>query len=54
MNNEASSILGRLEIEYKRVTQMSTLKKGRAYFKGYIAALIFAINLIKADKEEQV
>lgn len=35
-----------LELEYKRIVEMSGIKKGRAYWKGYLAALLFAIDII--------
>ena len=41
-----------LEQEYKRVVWMSSVKKGRAYWKGYLEALQFAIELTK--REERV
>ena len=40
-----------LEQEYKRVVWMSSVKKGRAYWKGYLSALQFAIDVINRKEE---
>ena len=38
-----------LEQEYKRVVWMSSAKKGRAYWKGYLSALQFAIDVLSKE-----
>jgi hypothetical protein len=38
-----------LEQEYKRVVWMSSVKKGRAYWKGYLSALQFAIDVLNKE-----
>ena len=40
-----------LEQEYKRVVLMSSAKKGRAYWKGYLSALQFAIDVVSRKEE---
>jgi hypothetical protein len=40
-----------LEQEYKRVVWMSSAKKGRAYWKGYLSALQFAIDVVSRKEE---
>ena len=40
-----------LEQEYKRVVWMSSVKKGRAYWKGYLSALQFAIDVVSRKEE---
>jgi hypothetical protein len=38
-----------LDQEYKRVVWMSSAKKGRAYWKGYLSALQFAIDVLSKE-----
>ena len=40
-----------LDQEYKRVVWMSSAKKGRAYWKGYLSALQFAIDVVSRKEE---
>ena len=47
----ASGKAAELEQEYKRVVWMSSVKKGRAYWKGYLSALQFAIDVINRKEE---
>lgn len=49
----ASGKVTELEQEYKRVVWMSSVKKGRAYWKGYLEALQFAIELTKREEESE-
>ena len=48
--NPANDFAVELEQEYKRVVWMSGVKKGRAYWKGYLEALQFAIELTKREE----
>ena len=52
MNSGLIGMIGELEREYKRVVALGSIRNGRAYWKGYLAALIFAMNVIKANEEE--
>ena len=45
----ASGKAAELEQEYKRVVWMSSAKKGRAYWKGYLSALQFAIDVLSKE-----
>ena len=45
----ASGKAAELEQEYKRVVWMSSVKKGRAYWKGYLSALQFAIDVLSKE-----
>ena len=45
----ASGKAAELEQEYKRVVWMSSVKKGRAYWKGYLSALQFAIDVLRKE-----
>ena len=47
----ASGKAAELEQEYKRVVWMSSVKKGRAYWKGYLSALQFAIDVVSRKEE---
>ena len=38
-----------LDQEYKRVVWMSSAKKGMAYWKGYLSALQFAIDVLSKE-----
>ena len=49
--NPAIGMIGEIEREYKRVVWMSSVKKGRAYWKGYLEALEFAIGVINRKEE---
>mgnify|MGYP003603638807 CR=1 FL=1 len=40
-----------LEQEYKRVVWMSSAKKGRAYWTGYVSALQFATDVVSGIEE---
>ena len=46
----ANNFAVELEQEYKRVIWMSSVKKGRAYWKGYLEALQFAIELTRREE----
>ena len=52
MKDEYKGLIGELEREYKRVVAFGAIRNGRAFFKGYLAALHFAIQLVKANEEE--
>ena len=50
MNSGLIGMLGELEREYKRVVALGSIRNGRAYWKGYLTALSFAMNVIKANE----
>lgn len=52
MNSGLTGMIGELEREYKRVVALGSIRNGRAYWKGYLAALSFAMNVIKRNQEE--
>nr|WP_319217993.1 hypothetical protein [uncultured Trichococcus sp.] len=49
VNPSAVGKVAELEQEYKRVVWMSSAKKGRAYWKGYLSALQFAIDVLSKE-----
>ena len=50
MNSGLIGMLGELEREYKRVVALGSIRNGRAYWQGYLTALSFAMNVIKANE----
>lgn len=52
VNDGLFGVLGELEREYKRTVAMNSIQSRRKFNKGYLAGLLFAIKVLRANEEE--